>query len=823
MKHTSLDSLIESLRPLLPNYLTLQGFNTSKNFSCITGTHKDAHASMTCKKYPARARCFSCQATADIFQAAHFLEGKPIKGSDFIYENVFYLADKLGITYSLAPPTEIDIKKKRVLQAYEAISDALSSSAPPDGFSDNFNSFLSSRNLDLVHLNSNQIGIITLEQVHNLLVQLGLDDIEQEAGLTDKLLFGANRLTFSLLDNKRRVVSFISRALDDSEPRYYHMPSTSELRNQITSYSSVLYGEHLLDNKPSKVLIVEGHTDALALWLEGEKEVVAIGGLALRASQLNRLKAAGKYIITLCVDNDQAGLNFLKHRVESEDDLFEGFDVSVKQLYDAKDPEEFIRKFGLEAFRAIKEVSWLDFCISTLASSGYTAEQVSNVLLSRIAKAGKISTIRAYQQAKQLALATSLPYEAVLADLKIQIKKLNESSTEKIKNLVQETISSLKENPTTAAETLSLALSKLERVQTRDIDESPEHTFVRFLDQAKAEQESKDPFFEGYKFHPNGLGALETVLAGPWKEGKFLVIGGKENVGKSALCTQLGFEVASIPENNAVFIHWTIDDSATEVIPRYICLASGQMNLEMNHISNPHYYAKVLENQYLVQHRDMAFNKVRKLALDGKIIVRDQRHGKSLNYIKHLIQETRSRYPDRKILVCIDNLHNVTDWNWLDMTSKMSNVSKAAKDICTEEQVSLICTVEYRKIAAYQIPSNDDLADSRALKYDSNVIFHLYNDMHERGVDKALILNEDEEVPKPRVLFRVGKNKICSFKGEFYMNLHPAQSRFEWVDPIKALKDKQKRAESIKGSSPGISTKSSFIIPSEGSGDDLLI
>ncbi|MCF1193326.1 hypothetical protein LRR18_17185, partial [Mangrovimonas sp. AS39] len=74
---------------------------------------------MTCKKYPARARCFSCQATADIFQAAHFLEGKPIKGSDFIYENVFYLADKLGITYSLAPPTEIDIKKKRVLQAYE--------------------------------------------------------------------------------------------------------------------------------------------------------------------------------------------------------------------------------------------------------------------------------------------------------------------------------------------------------------------------------------------------------------------------------------------------------------------------------------------------------------------------------------------------------------------------------------------------------------------------------------------------------------------------------------------------------------------------------
>lgn len=97
--------------------------------------------------------------------------------------------------------------------------------------------------------------------------------------------------------------------------------------------------------------------------------------------------------------------------------------------------------------------------------------------------------------------------------------------------------------------------------------------------------------------------------------------------------------------------------------------------------------------------------------------------------------------------------------------------------------------------------------------------------MHERGTDKALILNEDGEVPQPRVLFRVGKNKVCSFKGEFYMNLHPAQSRFEWVDPIKALKDKQKRAESIKGSSnPGTSSKTSFFIPTgENSGDDLLI
>lgn len=1183
MKHTSLDSLIEDLRPRLPDYLALHGINTTKNFSCITGAHKDTHPSMTCKKYPSRAKCFSCSTTVDIFQAAHLLEKKPIRGSDFVYDNVFYLADKLGVSYALAPPNEADIKRKRVLQAYEAVSELLSVS-PPNELLD---TFLSARELTLEQLHKHLIGSTSLNSIETLLTTLGLEDIIVEAGLNDALLFAPNRLTFTLLNSKHQVVSFISRALDNSEPRYYHMPSLTDLRNYITSHSSVMYGEHLLEKTASKVLIVEGHTDALALWEKGLTETVAIGGLALRASQLARIKAAGKYILTLCVDNDIAGNNFLKHRVESDDDLFDGLDITVKQLTSCKDPEEFIRTHGIKAFKALPEIPWLDFCISTLASSGYSPEQVCSILLSRIARLSRTSTVRAYQQAKRLSEITKVSYEAVITDLKSQIKKLNETGAERLKQLVQETITSLKENPATAGETLSLALSKLDKVQLRDIDESPEHTFVRFLDITRKEQEAKESIFEGFRFDPNGLGMLENVLAGPWKSGKFIALGGKENVGKciafdsqvythetgyetlqelyeknitpktlsassnnkikvtqckgfyndgikpvakvttylgtylestashkwltlegwkpqqdlttedyiatpltypdkpefpieddqirllayfmcegiknriaisntdkeiiedfkstmskyfghtpiifdekstkgsiichwprtrdgrtvfnkakrwlanhnlwgtlakdkmfpktiwllsqrqkavflgaaldcdgwysiskqdkclsigytsaseslaysmhlfllslglpnkfrykqvklkgklfdswlceitslvyaarllsdlqvpslckkqkqnaiqkridescnrsfylrgpqgcyrtkqkedilfvkvrsiskytskqvydltvpelqnftanglivhnSALVTQMGYEVVSHPDNNATFIHWTIDDSAEEILPRYVCLASGQLNLEMNHITNPHYYAKLLQNEHLVQHRDMAFSKIRELALDGRIIVRDATHGKTLTYLRHLIQETKARFPERKILVCIDNLHNVTDWNWLQGTERMTNVSKATKDLCTEEQVSIIATVEYRKLARCQIPSNEDLADTRALKYDSNVIFHLYNDMHERGSDQALILNESTAQPLPRVLFRIGKNKVCSFKGEFYMNLYPAHSRFSWVDFDIATKEKNARAEKLKGTQPGVgTTKASFYIP----------
>ena len=64
-------------------------------------------------------KCFSCQASGDIFTAAEYLEGKPITGPGFITDNVLYLADLFDEPYEVADRTEDEIKKDSLYKALE--------------------------------------------------------------------------------------------------------------------------------------------------------------------------------------------------------------------------------------------------------------------------------------------------------------------------------------------------------------------------------------------------------------------------------------------------------------------------------------------------------------------------------------------------------------------------------------------------------------------------------------------------------------------------------------------------------------------------------
>jgi hypothetical protein len=105
-KLANLDAVIQSLRSFLTQYLEEHEIDPSKNFSCINPKHEDNNPSMTCRQNPENAFCMSCGCTADIFQAAHWLENKPISGPGWVEENVKYLAEKYGVELELEEMTE---------------------------------------------------------------------------------------------------------------------------------------------------------------------------------------------------------------------------------------------------------------------------------------------------------------------------------------------------------------------------------------------------------------------------------------------------------------------------------------------------------------------------------------------------------------------------------------------------------------------------------------------------------------------------------------------------------------------------------------------
>lgn len=111
----------------------------------------------------------------------------------------------------------------------------------------------------------------------------------------------------------------------------------------------------------------------------------------------------------------------------------------------------------------------------------------------------------------------------------------------------------------------------------------------------------------------------------------------------------------------------------------------------------------------------------------------------------------------------------------------------------------MIATAEYRKNAPKDpskllLPVDDDLADARAMLYRPNIIFHVYNDVHDRR-EHAEIFWKDPERPDqvlPRLMLHFTKNKINGFKDNLILDLDPEDVTLRPKD------DDEARAESIE-------------------------
>ena len=109
----------------------------------------------------------------------------------------------------------------------------------------------------------------------------------------------------------------------------------------------------------------------------------------------------------------------------------------------------------------------------------------------------------------------------------------------------------------------------------------------------------------------------------------------------------------------------------------------------------------------------------------------------------------------------------------------------------------MIATAEYRKNMPFdrsklKLPVDDDLADARALMYRPNVIFHVYNDLHDRGEEHAEMFWQDAfdpEVKLPRLALVFSKNKISSFKDKLYLDLHPSTVTLKQKSKEEAKKE----------------------------------
>jgi DNA primase len=190
--------------------------------------------------------------------------------------------------------------------------------------------------------------------------------------------FFKNRLMFPLFDHRGNVTGFSGRALSDADiPKYINTRETS-----VYHKGSMFFGLNIAKEEIKQkqdVIIVEGEFDAISLFEENIKNVIAIKGTALTESQVSLLSRFTPKV-TLCLDQDSAGFEATRRSLEVLEK--KGLTADTIILSDAKDPDEAIKNDPTGFKKALKEKTGIyDFMINKFVSQNNpeTAEGKKNI------------------------------------------------------------------------------------------------------------------------------------------------------------------------------------------------------------------------------------------------------------------------------------------------------------------------------------------------------------------------------------------------------------------------------------------------------------
>lgn len=193
--------------------------------------------------------------------------------------------------------------------------------------------------------------------LHDHLKNLGYTDEEMYVGfLCGKSKKGIaydyfrNRVMFPIIDTSGNIVAFGGRIMDNSEPKYLNTSDTPAFKK-----SRNLFALNFAKNKCEDMLILcEGYMDVIALHAAGFENAVATLGTAITSEQARIFSKYTKKVV-ISYDSDTAGQRAADKAFNLLQEV--GIDVKIIKMQGAKDPDEYIKKFGSAKFKEIIDSS----------------------------------------------------------------------------------------------------------------------------------------------------------------------------------------------------------------------------------------------------------------------------------------------------------------------------------------------------------------------------------------------------------------------------------------------------------------------------------
>ena len=366
------DELLEEIRSrndivdVVSQYVILK--RSGRNYFGLCPFHNEKSPSFSVSPDKQIFHCFGCGVGGNVF---HFI--MKIENISFI-ESVQMLAERAGINL----PSSSNYEDEKIAKLKAKVYDVNKFTA--EFYHKNLykpesklgQEYIKKRKLDNNTLKSFMIGYSgQFDELYKALRKEGFEDEEILAsGLVNKSKNGMyidryrNRVMFPIQDVRNRVIAFGGRVLDDSKPKYINSPE-----NIVYSKGRNLFGLNVArKNNPGimkRLLIVEGYMDAISLFQRGITNVVASLGTALTDAQGRLLRKSTEQVI-LGYDADGAGQEAIVRGMGILQSL--GCDIRVLQISGAKDPDEYVIKYGPDRFRKCMDdaISVIEYKVKNL-------------------------------------------------------------------------------------------------------------------------------------------------------------------------------------------------------------------------------------------------------------------------------------------------------------------------------------------------------------------------------------------------------------------------------------------------------------------------
>jgi len=351
---------------VISQYVNLK--RSGRNFFGLCPFHKEKSPSFSVSPDKQIFHCFGCGAGGNVI---HFIS--KIENADF-KEAIGILANRAGIelpTLNNYEDNKTALLKSKVYEINQIAAEFYHQNLykPTSKIGQEY---IKKRKLDNRTLKSFLIGYSgNFDELYRILKQKGFTEEEILASsLVNKTDDGKyidrfrKRVMFPIQDTRNKVIAFGGRVTDDRKPKYINSPE-----NIVYSKGRHLFGLNVAKRGELKnIIIVEGYMDAISLYQRGITNVVASLGTALTEAQ-GRLLRRYSERVTIGYDSDGAGQAATLRGLEILQNI--GCDVRILQISGAKDPDEYVIKYGPERFLKCVEqaISLVEFKVKMLKQS----------------------------------------------------------------------------------------------------------------------------------------------------------------------------------------------------------------------------------------------------------------------------------------------------------------------------------------------------------------------------------------------------------------------------------------------------------------------